>query len=106
MVVMVAGPSEALGESVGNLARELGELARDDPRFEHAADLATELKDEIERAMDPSQPAPTRRLVRGRIRRRIKRRAPRAGSSAPPTLEAYQLEYEALTTVIQHADAE
>jgi hypothetical protein len=106
MVVVVAGPSEALSGSVVDLARELGELAKDDPRFERAADLATELKAELAHALDPSQPAPTRQVVRGRIRRRIKRRTPRAGSSLPPTLEAYQLEYEALTTIIQHADSE
>jgi hypothetical protein len=106
MVVVVAGPSEALSESVLKLARELGELAKDNPRFERAADLATELESEIARAMDPSQPVLTRQVVRGRIRRRIKRRTPRADSTAPPTLEAYQLEFEALTTIIQQADSE
>jgi hypothetical protein len=106
MVVMVAGPSEALSESVLNLVQELGELAKEDPRFEHAADLATELKDEIERALDPSQSVTTRRVQRGRVRRRIKRRTPRAGTREPPTLEAYELEYAALTTVIQQANGE
>jgi hypothetical protein len=106
MVGVVAGPGEALHKSVVGIAQELGELAKNDLRFERAAELATELKGEVARAMTPAEAVPAGRSTPPRERRRVNRRSRRPAQDQVATVEAFQQEYAALVALIQHADGD